>query len=273
MTNDSKHFPPVDKWEAKGFIPDAFGRWIGPDNEVALPFYQGVSINQFDVSQKGWEVGLGRSAVWRDIPFDSKRFQPKFLINVQSLCASAKFCIGPKLAYRRVARSTDTRSFISCVIVGFGCGDKLPILKIERDQLRCSLFLSSVCNSLCFDYVARMRNTGTQLDWHVISEFPLPITKSLPNLLIVRCGCLTFLHRRFALEWLKLKSLYPELGKREWKHWWAVTEADRLRLRVEIDALCADLYGLEADDFEWIVRDDKTDPKGFYRVDREPALR
>ena len=56
---------------------------------------------------------------------------------------------------------------------------------------------------------------------------------------------------------------------KEWKHWWAVTEADRLRLRVEIDALCADLYGLEPDDFDWIVRDDPTDPKGFYRVDRQ----
>ena len=52
-----------------------------------------------------------------------------------------------------------------------------------------------------------------------------------------------------------------------------MTEADRLRLRVEIDALCADLYGLEPDDFDWIVRDDKTDPKGFYRVDRELPFR
>ena len=84
---------------------------------------------------------------------------------------------------------------------------------------------------------------------------------------------LTFLHRRFAPEWLRLKHLYPELATKEWKHWWAVTEADRLRLRVEIDALCADLYGLDPDDFDWIVRDDPTDPKGFYRVDRHLPFR
>jgi hypothetical protein len=52
-----------------------------------------------------------------------------------------------------------------------------------------------------------------------------------------------------------------------------VTETDRLRLRVEIDALCANLYGLAPDDFDWIVRDDRTDPKGFYRVDRELPFR
>jgi hypothetical protein len=77
----------------------------------------------------------------------------------------------------------------------------------------------------------------------------------------------------FAPEWLKLKHLHPELASKEWKHWWAITESDRLRLRVEIDALCADLYGLDPDDFDWIVRDAPTDPKGFYRVDRQLAFR
>lgn len=48
-----------------------------------------------------------------------------------------------------------------------------------------------------------------------------------------------------------------------------MTEADRLRLRAEIDPLCADLYGLDPDDFDWIVRDAPTDPKGYYRVDRQ----
>jgi len=84
---------------------------------------------------------------------------------------------------------------------------------------------------------------------------------------------LTLIHRRFAPEWLRLKYVYPDLAAKEWKHWWAVTEADRLRLRVEIDALCADLYGLEPDDFDWIMRDDPTDPKGFYRVDRKLPFR
>jgi len=90
---------------------------------------------------------------------------------------------------------------------------------------------------------------------------------------VVYTARLTFLHRRFAPEWLQLRRLRPELANREWKHWWAVTEADRLRLRVEIDALCADLYGLTPDDFDWIVRDDPTDPKGFYRVDRKLPFR
>jgi hypothetical protein len=91
--------------------------------------------------------------------------------------------------------------------------------------------------------------------------------------LAVSVARLTFIQRRFAPEWLRLKHLYPQLVQKEWKHWWAITEADRLRLRIEIDALCADLYGLDPDDFDWIVRDDPSDPKGFYRVDRKLPFR
>ena len=72
MTSDSKLFPPLEKWKAKGYQPDVFGRWIGPDGIVALPLYEGRMIGQFDFSQKGWVSGKGRSAEWRNIPFDNK---------------------------------------------------------------------------------------------------------------------------------------------------------------------------------------------------------
>jgi hypothetical protein len=130
-------------------------------------------------------------------------------------------------------------------------------------------------NSLAFDFSVRNRMAGTTLNWYIVAECPIPsaVWDDSGTDLCLRSTRLTFIHRRFAPEWLKLKQLYPELSAKEWKHWWAVTEADRLRLRVEIDALCADLYGLDPDDFDWIVRDDPTDPKSFYRVDRQLPFR
>jgi len=156
MTNDSKRFPPLEKWEAEGYKPDVFGRWIGPHREVALPFYQGVSINQFDVSFKGWEGGLGRSSIWRIIPFDSKTFHPKFLIALETLTSNKNCAIGPKLVHRQVARSTDTRSMIASIVVGFGCGYKLPTLRFSPEPLRNSLWFMGVLNSLTFDYITRI---------------------------------------------------------------------------------------------------------------------
>ncbi len=118
--------------------------------------------------------------------------------------------------------------------------------------------------------------TGTHVNLFVLQDIPFVAPNSHSDTqqrIVENSSFLTLVHRRFAPDWLKLKQRYPELAWKEWKHWWAVTEADRLRLRVEIDALCADLYGLDPDDFDWIVRDDPTDPKGFYRVDRQLPFR
>ena len=50
---------------------------------------------------------------------------------------------------------------------------------------------------------------------------------------------------------------------------WAITSHERLRLRCILDAIIAELYELSYDDFAWMLRDDPTNPKGFWRVDKE----
>jgi len=121
---------------------------------------------------------------------------------------------------------------------------------------------------------------GINLNWFIVEECPIPNVHGpdagqaiARRRMADNTARVNLIHRAYATAWLSLKGACPEFLAQEWKHWWAVTQADRLRLRVEIDALCADLYGLEPDDFDWIVRDDKTDPKGFYRVDRELPFR
>jgi hypothetical protein len=52
-----------------------------------------------------------------------------------------------------------------------------------------------------------------------------------------------------------------------------MTEADRTRYRVELDALIADLFGVTTEDFGWITRDDPTDLKGLWRVDKRLPFR
>ena len=80
MTNDSKRFPPLEKWKAKGYRPDVYGRWIGPEGEVALPLYEGRMIGQFDFSQKGWVSGKGGRRSGGKLPFDDKTIEPQFLM-------------------------------------------------------------------------------------------------------------------------------------------------------------------------------------------------
>ena len=278
MTTDSRLFPPLEKWEAKGYRSDVFGRWIGPDGEVALPVLEGRMIGIFDFVQKGWVEGKGRTAVWTEIPFDNKHYEPQFLMAEETYRTGTEHPDRPKFAFMDVTSSTNTRTFVGSFVPGFPGNHKVPMLSLPNNRLDQTLGLLTLCDSLCFDFMLRTRFASTSLGWFILEELPLPINSWNQNRgpverLILASARLSLLHRRFAPEWLKLKQLHPELSGREWKHWWAVTETDRLRLRVEIDALCADLYGLDPDDFDWIVRDDPTDPKGFYRVDRQLPFR
>jgi hypothetical protein len=272
MTNDSKHFPPLEKWKAKGYKPDVFGRWIGPGGDVALPLYEGRMIGQFDFSKKGWVSGKGRSAVWRDLAYEAKAVEPQFMMAHETFAGWEKARTGFKVVGMSIVSSTNTRTTYTACNYDVPCNHALFVLKTSDDRCDRHLLLTTCMNSFAFDFATRQRVGGLNLSWFIIDECPLPKILSgslVAKGLLLGAARLTFIHRRFAPEWLRLKTLYPELAHREWKHWWAVTEADRLRLRVEIDAFCADLYAVDPDDFDWVVRDDPSDPKGFWRIDKK----
>lgn len=275
MTDDSKHFPPKEKWIPQGYKPNALGDWINSQGEVALPLYEGRIVGPLDPMQKGHVSGKGRTAEWRTLQFEAKAIEPQYLMGRDFYLHSGQRKLPPKIGYIKVTSATNSRTMVASVIPDLPCGESVYTIRAKDRSLSTICSLAAILSSMSFDYALRARFGGLNLTWFILEETPLPsqISTSVQNRLILAAASLCGIHRRFAPEWLRLKHLYPQLAKKEWKHWWAVTEADRLRLRVEIDALCADLYGLEPDDFDWIVRDDPKDPKGFYRVDRQLPFR
>ncbi|HZZ81778.1 MAG TPA: hypothetical protein VFE62_24970, partial [Gemmataceae bacterium] len=131
MTNDSKLFPSLEKWEAKGYERDEFARWIGPNEEVALPLYQGGMIHHFDPAFKSWLAGMGRSAEWRFVPTDDKQIRPKFCMAEEVFHKHVGHRREIKVALRNIARSTDERSLICAVVDPVPCGHSLSVLKPE----------------------------------------------------------------------------------------------------------------------------------------------
>jgi len=276
MTSDSRHFPTREKWEAKGFKPDVFGRWIGPDGEVALPLYEGRMIGQFDFSKKGYVSGRGRTAKWREMSFEQKQIEPQYLVSSTVYENWEKAICGPKVAFMDIASSTNARTTFSVVHSGVPFGHSAPVLSLEDHDLEKSFLVSAIMNSIVFDFTARQRIGGLHLTWFIVEECPLPAiaindddTVQVQDLLLHNAARLTLIHRRFAPEWLRLRHSHRRMAKVEWKKLWAVAEIERLKLRLQNDAVCADGFGLLPDDFDWIVRNDPTDPKGFWRVDKE----
>lgn len=266
--------------------------YIDDIEAVILPVYEGRMVGQFDASQKAWFEGKGRRADWRPIEFASKSFSPQYLMLSESYRARYP-AARPKLGFLAIASATNSRSMICSVLPDLPCGNSVGVLRPHPSlavsgltELQLSLVLSCCFNSFVFDFALRTRLGGTNLNYFVLEECPLPnlaafasehaygvdLLKSLAE----AAASLTFTHRRFAPEWLSLEADQRTPAV------WATQEDERLRIRCTIECLIAHLYGISVSDFEFIMRECElpinaatTNPKGFWRVDKnlEPHLR
>ena len=320
MTNDSDLFPPRPKWEEKGYRRDEYGRWIkfrrqSPDarhaadpgwirladgsgfvheddiEDIALPLYEGRMIGQFDFSQKGWVSGKGRGAVWREIPWEAKVVEPQYLMGIRDLLDSGKGYPHPKIAYMRISSATNSRTTIATYLNAFPAGDSVFFFRSTSHSAMDCLAIVGFFNTLVFDYQARNRLGGLNMSEFVMIETVLPRRTALAATsggVLRAVGSLSLCARSFAGDWLRLAPFSAQ-DQTTWKNLWAVTPHERLRLRCFLEAVVAELYGLEWEDLAWILREcdypaeslrDKAfrrtfDPKGFWRVDKEkdPELR
>ena len=136
--------------------------WIREEaiEDTALPLMQGAMLHQFDFSQKGWVSGTGLQARWTPIPWSNKRVDPQYLMSIRD--AGAEVGHLTKVAFRRGARNTDTRTMIASVVAGMPCGDMAPVLKTSPSRVPS---LAVVLNSVAVDVLVRRRVAGTHVDY------------------------------------------------------------------------------------------------------------
>jgi len=366
MNTDVRLFPPKPSWEADGYRPDEYNRWLKgewrPAEElwakmemqqvaairqrrnqplydalplprakippgiilsrhtdayihedriqgVALPLYEGRLIGQFDFSQKGWVSGKGRSALWREIPWEYKVIEPQFLMELKTWqddvlskylkeyterhgkeqCAAeverlrdpAQFtdwwsAQQRKVAFIDITSATNTRTMFAAAIADSPCGNTAPVLTCRPTATA----LAAVLNSFVYDSIIRLRCGGVHLNWFVVEESVLPRCSLVQaQQLAAFAFRLSFPDPRFAVLWLKENQTQSE----GWKNLWALSIAERLRLRCILDSVIALRFGLGIGEMSYLLREcDKPQPslglsdaKGFWRVDKDipPELR
>ena len=195
---------------------------------------------------------------------------------------------GTKVSHMRIGSATNERSTIGTLLEGVPTGDTATIFWSRH--WKTDLSLVAVLNSFAFDYVMRVRLGGLHLDYHVFEHNPLPKLETVlaQTRLAHIAARLNVASSQWSPLWLRATREYG-LASLPWKRWWAVTANERLRLRCVLDALVADLVGLEFSDMMWMFAKcdsqkqflhDKAfyrtlDPKGFWRIDKEkdPELR
>ena len=255
--------------------------WIREEEvrDVALPLYQGIMIQPFLPSARGWLSGTGLRAKWDYRDLENLQWNPQYVMAEEHADPGHEGLSRLKIGYREVARNTDARSFIGAVLPSFPAGHKVPILHIGTCALDAIASAISVFNSFVFDWVVRQRLGAAALAWFVLAEATLPRASQVSVL----------------SPFIEKLNLFPgpfaaanTLRREDPVH--ALHPGERLRLRTMVDAVACSAYGLDAHDLRHVLRDcdhpvgnlraasaqsAALDPRGFWRVDRakEPELR
>jgi len=272
---------------------------VGP--AIALPLYEGRMIGQFDFSEKGWVSGSGRSAVWQVIPWEYKSIQPQYLMGshvyynarMAASIMQIKRDYGHKLrtsllrrgendhlglrplrrvAFMDITSATNERTMIAAEATPFPYGNSSPVFSC-RDHPN---LLVGVLNSFTYDGVIRAKCSGVHLNWFVVEESALPnvdlhIKKLLIYLSTRLCSCSV----TNPVVWLAYRV--------PWRAYWSVTPHERIRVRSQLEAIWATVFGLSRNNLGHLLSNcdypierfrDKgfsasLPPKGFWRVDRD----
>lgn len=265
---DSKLFLKRKDFELNGYKRNEYDIWIKPESKRLYPLYEGRMIEQYDYSAKSYVSGSNRKAVWEYVETTSKYMNPQFLISEDNHNYSNYFF---KIASMRIGSATNTRSMYSCLIDDLPCNDSVPVLYNENLNICELLSLTSVLNSFVYDYVLRQRLGGVQINYYILKETPLIIKSKLINYQAYLTSKLTFIHNKFSIAWLILRHEL-KLENENWHLLKAITKHERVRLKCILDAVVSELYGLNYDDLKWILKNDKSNPKGFWRVDKDKPI-
>ena len=249
--------------------------------DVALPLYEGRMIDHFDFSAKGWVSGKGRTAVWRDIPWEHKVIEPQYLMGISDFPSGS-----PRAGYMDISSATNMRSMICSFLAAFPCGNKVPILTPKHgDSLSTAVLLSS----FIFDWQLRQRLGGVTINWFILEEVTMPRIDKLG-----RFGLSVL--RNFGRKLMMADALHANAweealpgASNPWRGQWALTTSERARIHGILEAVCMSCFGVDdcesrlvfcnCDHPASVIRSDEfargLDPKGFWRVDRErdPELR
>ena len=240
MTNDRALF-------SEEAPPGAEGTWIRPDGERMLPLYEGRLIHQFDHAAKAWLGGAGRRARWTPLGLHEKALRPHYRVSQSTLTphqrvARAGFC--------DITGHANERTVLAALVpAGLPCGNKVPTLRFSSPDPRLPHLWLAIANSFVIDWMLR-RRVSTTLNFFHWKMTPFP--RLDPDGAAAH-PLWTAAARLSALENSSLAAAHELLQRHGEPAPVLLDQVARSRLRAELDAAVAELFGLK--DLDLILMD------------------
>jgi len=279
-------------------VLSADGAWAISLDEIkgaALPLYQGVMIQGLCSNAAAHLSGSGNRARWQQTSHPHQLLRPQFLMSQDRFRDWPGRVPGPRAVFRALSNTTNQRTLLAAALDQMPCGNSLTTLTVQQADagvdIEATMAATGLLASLCYDWQIRRRIAGTNINAFFLQDTVWPcLPAAARRWLAHTVARLCFTSFRHALLWLNLRNAATgAYAQRHARQELALTPHERTRLLAQLDAVVAALYGLEQEDFRWILRDCDhparaladpafcrgLDTKGFWRVDRrkDPELR
>ena len=230
------------------------------DSDDLVPLYEGKLFHQFDnrwATFDGAKNSKGEP-VERDVT-QAEKADPGFAITprywVRKADVQARYVDRQgrrwwnepwMLAFRDICRATDERTVIANVLPShYAAGNKAPLVFPQCDEVQAACLLANL-NSLVLDFVDRIKQASTSLNFFIFKQLPViqpeRYAEEDRDFIVPRVAALTRNSEEINAVWLTDYPAYPYQEPH-----------NRLKIRAELDAYYARLYGLTRRELEYVL--------------------
>lgn len=265
MSSDSNLFRTAAQLEAIHARRDGVN-WLGEDDDTWIPLYEAKMIDFYDHRASSYE-GRGDDRGFRILPdaTDEQHKDPLFeplsyywvrVNDVRDRIPAhwkAKWLFG----FMDVTAAIKERTFICALLPLVGIGHTMPVILARIEHQRFACFVANM-SSIVLDYVARQKiGGGNHMTYFFVKQFPV-----LPPAAYAADDIEFIVPRVLELSYTSesMRPLARDLGFDCQPFQWNRQRRDKLR--AELDAYYARLYGLTRDELRYIL-----DPSDVYGTD------
>lgn len=258
MSNDSHLFKTKKQLEQLDFIMK--GNHYYYETEYYLPLYEAKMIHQFN----------HRFGDFEDLPSNSKSTNlpeipiaklqnpfyepmPRYWVPRQEVEKIINSNLSFLLGFRNVTNTTNERTFISTIIPYAAVGNSMPLFLTNITAVDACKFISCL-NSYIFDYIARLKVGGINLNFYLVQQLPVlpPSTYETEEFSLIGNSLINSVLELVYTSY-SLKPFAKDCGYDGPPFIWDAER--RFEIRCELDALYFHLYLGNKE--EWITSNQK----------------
>ena len=236
---------------------DELKEWTNSwENENLLKLYEAKFFHQFDHRYTTCDL-LGETSAFCGVD-DLEKRNPHFTIKSRYCVSSrvwqqrvatetsSKWIIG----FRKIARATDERTAIFAILPKSVTGSQTPVATTRESALLVACLLGNL-NSFVFDFAARLKVGGTDLNHFIIHQLPVITPTSYGRDVPLKHIDIANNVLELSYTAWDLELFAKDCGYNGPPFLW--DEQRRFLLRCELDAAYFHLYGIARDDVDYIM--------------------